>query len=270
MRHDAIDGIVLRAWDSGEHDRYLSILTASLGRITVLAKGSKSMRSEQRAVSQLYTYANFEIYRRGELYILKGGSVNEAFYELSKDIDRLNLAAYLCDACSELTDEGVDAGDILRLLLNSLYAICKERYPFACIKGAFELRAAFLSGYEPDLSACARCGAVESDPMYLDVMNGALVCSSCLHKKSALPRGGGFYDEIREAELLMPLPPAPLAAVRYLAEAPAARIFSFALSDAEDLRLFAGCAETYLLSHLGRGFETLNFYHAMRQETKGN
>lgn len=269
QQHESIDGIVVRVRDMANHDRYLSLLTAERGRITLLSKGSHSLKGSQTAVSQLYTYGNFEFYRRGSFYILKSGSPIHPFYALSMDIDRLNLAAYLCDVAYELTDEGEEAEEMLRLLLNALYAISTDRYPQPIIKAAFELRAAVISGYAPDLSACSFCGCRDSETLYLDVMNGALLCSECLQSRGKQAKHDSVYDDVREAEILSLLTPAACAALRYVAEAPIARIFSFELKDDEDCQLFSVCAQTYLLSHLGRGFDSLNFYHAMRQDTKG-
>ena len=269
MLHEAIDGVVIRARDMGDHDRYLTLLTSEKGRLTVLAKGSRSMRGTQMAVSQLYSYGNYEIYRRGELYILKSGSPNRMFYELCRDIDKINLAAYLCDLAYELTDEGEPAEEMLRLLLNSLYALDQGLYPQEIIKGAFEMRAAAVSGYAPELDACAHCSAAAQDPFYLDVMNGALVCSDCLKRRAAQTKGTGDYDEIREAEVLCMLPSAAHAALRYTVTAPLARLFAFDLKDADDLHHIVSAAETYLLYHLGRGFDSLNFYRTMRQNTEG-
>ena len=265
MLHEAIDGLIVRVKDAGDHDRYLSVLTAEKGRIMMLSKGSRSMRGEQMAVSQLYTYANFECYRKGGLYILKGGSPIRPFYELSSDIDRLNLAAYLCEVTCELTDEGEEAGEMLRLLLNSLHAVGRELYPQEMIKAAFELRAATVSGYAPDTERCAFCGCEHAEEAYLDVMNGAVICSDCLGKRNAAQKNTGTYDEIREADLLCPVTQAVLAAMRYVTAAPPERLFAFDLKEEEDRHLFSTCAECYLLSHLGRGFDSLNFYHAMRQ-----
>ena len=264
MQHESIDGVVVRVRDTGDHDRYLSILTAEKGRISMLAKGSRSLKGGQTAVSQLYTYGNFEYYKRGDLYILKGGSPMQSFYALSADLDRLNLAAYLCEAVTEVTDEGEPAGEILRLLLNSLYAISRDLYPKELIKGAFEMRVATLSGYAPDLEGCSRCGEASSETTYLDVMNGALLCADCLRKQAPKKIVPESYDEIREAELLCPLSPSALAALRYVSYAPLERLFSFELKEAEDLEAFSKTAESYLLSHLGRGFDSLNFYHMMK------
>ena len=265
MQHEAIDGIVVRVRDYNGKDRYLSVLTAEKGRISLLSKGSKSLSSGQAAVSQLYTYGNFEYYRRGDFKILKGGTPIHSFYALSADIDRLDLAAYFCELTVEVTDEGEPAEEMMRLLLNSLYAVSRDLRPQEIVKGAFELRVATLSGYAPDLSGCSCCGTDTAEQLYLDVMNGAILCADCLHKRSKpKPSLGDAYDEIREAELLCPLTPAVLAAMRYAAYAPVERIFSFDLKDQDDLLAFSKTAESYLLSHLGRGFDSLNFYHSMR------
>lgn len=269
MQHEVADGLVIRVRDVGDHDRYLTVLTAQHGRITLLSKGGRSMRGTQRSVSQLYTYANFEYYKKGDFYILKGGSPIQPFYSLSIDIDRLNLAAYLCEVTYELTDEGAEAGDILRLLLNALHAISNDLYPQETVKAAFEFRAAALSGYAPELDACGICGKAGAESLYLDVMNGSIVCSDCLQKRGNLIKKSLEYDDIREADILCRLTPAVRAALCYVLHAPANRVYSFELKDGEDLQLLSTCAQTYLLSHLGRGFESLNFYHTLRHDAKG-
>ena len=228
------------------------------------------MRGTQMAVSQMFGYSNFEYYYRGTMAILKSGTSIQPFYELGMDIDRLNLASYLCDLACELTDEGEPAEEMLRLLLNSLYAISRDLYPQEIIKGAFEWRAATISGYAPDLSGCHRCGGLSGEDLYLDVMNGGVLCSECLRKKTnGVPQGSIYADDLREAEVICPITPAVLTALQYVTEAPPQRLFTFELSDAEDLRLFAGCAETYLLSHIGHGFDTLDFYRSLREPQKG-
>ena len=266
MRHESIDGVVVRVRDYGDHDRYLSVLTADAGRITLLSKGGHSLKGPQTAISQLYTYANFEYYRRGDFNILKGGSAYQHFYTLSLDIDRLNLAAYLCDVACELTDEGEPAPEMLRLLLNALYAISKDLYPQELIKGAFEWRAMAMSGYAPDFRACSVCGKNQDQLFYLHIMNGALLCSECFSAKGKETKNFSetSFDDIRESETVAGITPAVCAAIRYCLSAPLERLFAFGLEEASDTDDFCRAAQTYLLSHLERGFESLNFYHAMR------
>ena len=272
MKHESVDGLVLRTWDKDNTDRYLSVLTADRGRISILSKGSKSLRGEQRAISQQFVYGNFEIYRRGEVYILKGGSVTNAFSGIGQDFTCYAFSTYLCEVVYDLTDEGEEAGEMLRLLLNSLYASANGLYSFETIKGAFELRAAILSGYAPALDGCAECGGLEGE-LYLDVMNGSLLCAECLRKRGRSTPRDGVYDDLREADVLCPLSHAAFTALRYVATAPLSRLFAFDLPDGDDLRLFSTAAETYLLSHVGHGFGTLDFYRSFQDPnnpTKGS
>lgn len=262
--HESIDGVVVRVKDTGDRNRYLSVLTAEKGRISLLSHGSHSVRSPQIAVSQLYTYGNFEYYTKGTSKILKGGTAIQPFYGLSTDIDRLNLAAYLCDVTCELTDEGEEAGEMLRLLLNSLHAISHDLRPQEILKGAFELRAAAMSGYAPDLSGCAVCQTRLADPFYLDVMNGAILCGNCRAEMKEIPRSEVYAEDLREARIIGILSPSVCAAFRYCLSAPIERLFSFELKDGDDLKTFSKLSETYLLSHVEHGFDSLNFYHTMR------
>ncbi len=262
--HETVDGLVIKAWDTGDKKRYLTVLTASMGRITLIANAGHSMHSRQMSISQLYTYGNFEYYNKGSAKILKGGSVTEAFYGLSRDIDRMNLAAYLCELAWELTDEGVEAEEMLRLLLNSLHALSLNLRPMEQIKGAFELRAAMISGYAPDLSGCQGCRKTESEVFFLDVMNGALYCKDCRSKINKAPVSEVYAEDRREAEILSILTPSVYAAFRFCEQAPLSRILSFELHDPLELSDFVKAAETYMLSHIGHGFGSLQFYNEMR------
>ena len=260
MQYSSIDGVVVHTSDYGANDRYLSILTANEGRITLLSKGSRSLKGEQLAISQPFTYCNFEYYTKGSTNILRGGSVHKSFYGIGNSLENVALAYYLCDLACELSDEGEEAGELQRLILNSFYAISSEgKYPLPLIKAAFEWRVAALSGYFPALDACERCGKGDRNGYYLHVMNGALLCEDCLRRGGVEQREGEAHGE----ELLCPLTPSVLAAMRYCLQAPIERLLSFAFSDRADLDMFCRAAETYILSHLGRGFKTLEYYHSV-------
>ena len=57
---------------------------------------------------------------------------------------------------------------------------------------ALELRALGAAGLAPELSACARCGAViEAGKAAFDVDAGGLACARCAHPGALLLTGGG-------------------------------------------------------------------------------
>ena len=101
----ATDGLITRVIDVGASDKLVNIITHSRGRIGVMVKGGRSPNSKLTAISQLFTYGNFEIYEKNSMYWLRGGSITNSFYNLSTDVSKVALAAYLCDLANELTDE---------------------------------------------------------------------------------------------------------------------------------------------------------------------
>lgn len=266
-----VNGLVTRSYQTGNHDRVIHLITEENGRLAVMVKGGTSLRSREAAsVTQPFTYGNYELYRGkgGDLYWLRSGSVTRHFFDVTVDLSRTALAAYLCDVATELTDEesGIpETATLLRMLLNTLHALAETDKPCELIKGVFELRAAALMGYQPNLTACYRCGDGYPANAYLDVMNGRLVCADC---QSALNRLHGRVQEAQAVEMgerriICPLTAATLAAMRYALTAPDRKIFSFSLATDEEIHIFARAAETYLLNQLEQDFDTLKFYRSV-------
>lgn len=261
----ATNGLITRIYDVGASDKMLNIITEDRGRIGVMVKGGRSPQSKMRSISQLFTYANFEISQKGNLYWLRGGEVINPFYSLSLDITRVALASYLCDIGNELTDEGGEDDGILRLLLNSLYLLDKGNKDHRIVKSVFEFRAAVLSGYCPELSYCAYCKEQFADFTYLDVMGGRLICTDCLSKKgNKVENISNEFEYTPETSVLCGLSPSALAALRYIASAQDSRVFSFDVKDDGELNELSKATETYILNHLERGFESLEFYKSVK------
>lgn len=270
-----VDGLVLRRDPYQENDSICSILTAERGRITVLAKGARSMKSALRSAIEPYTYGNFEIaYRKDGPGWLRGASAANSFTGLRTSLLPLSLAAYLADLATVLSDEGAEAGELLQLCLNTLYLLSERVDPndeneLIRVKAAFEVRVMAISGYKPKLSRCSVCGkAVEGD-CYLDATNGELRCGGCVHGS-----GTGRYSApdsvaLAGAVSLLPLSTYALNAMRYVTTALPKRVYAFPRAEEESLRSFSAAAEAYAEYHLERSFDSLRFFHAMRSDSAG-
>ncbi|MGN1445746.1 MAG: DNA repair protein RecO [Eubacteriales bacterium] len=269
------DGLVARVFDGSGTDRYIHLLTPTRGRLTVTIKNGQSGRASIASYTQLFTYGNYELYEKNKRYWLRNGSVAHTFYNLTTDLEKMALASYLCDLTCEMTndeegeetDPAEESGALLRMLLNALYVIHTGEKPAPIVKGVFELRAAAMAGYAPSVVGCALCHEGHPVESYLDVMNGRLICADCQTKRN---RAGGMMiqmqdNELGERSILLPLSSSVLAAVRYALGAPEKKIFSFTLKDKGEEAAFAKVAETFLLNHLERGFDTLDFYHSVKK-----
>ena len=263
----AIDGLVLREMNSGENDKRLLVLTAEKGKIWICAKGGRSIKSNKSAICRAFTYAEFEIYEKNNIFYLSGGSPNKAFFAYKTDLDGYALACYVTTICEDITVEEAEADEILRATLNTFHAIENQLYPIEQIKAAYEMLATTVSGFTPDLSVCQKCSKQfgADDKLWLDVMNGSLLCSECKQRApTAIEQSAIAVDEYQARTLFYPLDAPSLMAMRYCASAPIKRLFSFSVKSTESAELFYRAAEGYMLNHLERGFQTLDFYYKIK------
>lgn len=259
----ACDALVLRVSDSGENDRILTVLTAEEGKLHIIAKGARSVRSRNAPLCRILAYSNLELHKKGDLYWLMGGSVNNAFFGINNSLEGFSLASYILDIANEISGENFPAPEVLRMTLNTLYAIENSLKPLWQIKATYELFAATVSGFAPDLYSCRDCDRTAFEgSLWLDVMNGALLCPECLSRQNgSLPPPE--TDRFETRNILLPLDASALEAMRYVTSAPPKRIFAYGISSQDSVDYFCRAAETYLLNHLERGFDTLSFYHSV-------
>lgn len=246
MERTVVKGIVLRSVDTKESDKILTVLTAELGKIPVVAKGARSRRSRVTAATQLLAYAEFTLSESHGWQYLAEASTLELFDGVRRDVELLSLGSYFAELTETVAYEESEAGNILSLLLNALYALGTLRRPPELVRAAFELKLMSLIGFEPLLEGCAVCGERDPAQPVLDLQGGVLRCRTC-------GVGGGYA----------PLTAGALAAMRHVLYGDPRRLYSFTL-EPEDQRRFSQASERYVSAMLEREFKTLGFYKSLR------
>ena len=243
-------GIVLRETETKEADKILTLLTAERGKISVIARGVRRKGCKYAACAQPLAYSEWTLYQKGDWYYANEGTPIELFRGLQTDLDAMALGFYLAELTEAVTTEEADASELLRHLLNGLYALSTLRKPPALVKAAFEIRLLCLAGYEPLADGCAYCGCAEPEQPLLDVVQGVLRCRKC---------------GVKESELSMPLCGDSLKALRHVIYGDPKRLYSFKLGE-DALRRLGGAAEAFTAAQLERGFKTLDFYKSLQLE----
>ena len=238
-------GLVIREQTTGENDSLVTLLTADHGLVRAFVRGGKQLKNRRAAATSLFCYGEFALYRGRDAYTVDSAAPIEVFFGLRQDIDRLAAAQYFAQLSYELAAEEQPAPELLRLLLNTLHLLCKGTKPLVQIKAVFELRALSISGYMPNILACANCGTYETPVMYFDVDGGCIYCENC-------PKAGAVA-----------VPKTVMTAVRYICLTEPGRIFGFALSP-EQMALLGRVTEQYTLRRLDRRFTTLEFYKSLQ------
>ncbi len=241
-----IQGIVLRVTDYNDRDALLTLLTRQHGKLTVKARGLRRKNSPLIAPCQLLAYGEFTLYEYRGQYTINEAHAIDLFTPLRRDLTKLSLGTYFAQAAEVLSQEDFPSPELQSLLLNCLYALCKLDLPESQVKAVFELRAACLSGYTPDLFGCHICG--NQNPERFDLSAGQLECRNC---RSAESNG-----------IRMPVTPSILEAMRYICLCDPKKLFSFQIGE-ETLQQLSALTEAYITTQLERGFSTLNFYKSL-------
>lgn len=241
-----IQAIVLRVTDYNDRDALLTVLSRNHGKLTIKARGLRRKNSPLIAPCQLLAYGEFTLFEYKGQYTINEAHSIELFQSLRRDLTRLSLGTYFAQAAEVISQEDLPNPELQSLLLNSLFALSKLGLPEPMVKAVFELRAACLAGYTPDLFGCHICGS--QTPDRFDLSAGQLECHGC---RTAGANG-----------IRMPVTPGILEAMRYICLCDPKKLFSFRLGE-ETTEQLSALTEAYLSTQLERGFSALDFYKSL-------
>lgn len=216
-----IKALVLRSVTYKESSRILTVLTDTEGKLTVSAQGAMRKNSRVSSAVQPLVLSEMTLSKSRDRYSLTEAHTIEQFAELSYDLPRFALATYFAELLENVSDADSPSAELLSLGLNALHVLAVGEKSPALVKAAFELRLMCLAGYDP---------IAEGDTV-----------------------SGGDFERKADVDTV--------AAVRYVTECAARRLYSFELEKPDAL---ARLAEDYVTTQLERGFSSLDYYKSVR------
>ena len=244
-----VSGLVASERDYGEQDRFISIITAEHGIIDLLVKGAKKITGRNNSSTGLFSYSKFCIRERNGRRYLDSSEPIYVFYGLRLDLKKLALACYIAEAATySLTIDNKNGGEIMKLILNSLYLLESDKRTPEFIKSAFEFRFAVELGFLPALIGCNECYIHNAPEMYFLADQGILLCEE--------------HFQLQPQKPGVRLTSGVLHAVRHICLLPVNKIFSFKISESSQ-KILSVISQKYLLFHLAPPhiFKTLSYYH---------
>jgi DNA repair protein RecO (recombination protein O) len=181
------EAVVLRVQKLGEADRIITLLTKRHGRVRAVAKGVRRTRSKFGASVEPFSHVDVQLYPGRSLDIVTQADSLHAYGEaLVRDYPRYTAGTAVLEAAERLTAEEKEPSFKLYLLvIGALKALTEGRDP-GLVLDAFLLRAMAVSGYEPALRDCARCGEVGPHRSFSPAAGGT-VCPTCRPAGAASP-----------------------------------------------------------------------------------
>lgn len=241
------EGIVIKETNVGENDKYITILTAENGTVEAYVKGARRKGSKLYTSTGTFCYSNFELFYNKNRYYVDQADINNLFYDIRLDIERLSVASYFCQVIYEIKPDKDISKDALRLMLNSIHLLANTKKNLRLVKSVFELRIMAISGFSPDIIACRECGEFDKNIRFY-INDGTIICDSCAEKQNSESIDIGYAK----------LTPGVLAAMRHILYSEPEKVFSFTLDD-ENLKLLSEVCESYLIWQTEKNYKSLEF-----------
>jgi DNA repair protein RecO (recombination protein O) len=174
------EGIVIRATDYGETNKIVTIFTREWGKIGVMARGAKKPKSRLSAITQLFTYGYFLIYRGSGLGSVQQGERITSLRSIGEDIFLTAYASYIVELTDKCTEDKKPNPFQFELLLQTLNYL-NEGYDPDILMHIYEMKMLNVMGLYPILNQCSVCGNPDGHFSF-SIREGGFICERCLGK----------------------------------------------------------------------------------------
>jgi len=179
-----ITGIILRYSDYSESSRIYTIFTREEGKISLVARGVKNIKSKLNGALQPFTLTQLTTTRgKGKLQTITSATVLNPYYDLRLKLERLNAACDFAKLLIHSTEEHMPHTAAHDFLLVALDLLCQGDDP-ELVRLYFTANILNEFGYAPILTHCMGCGVTGESFLgetwgYFRADDGGALCNDC-------------------------------------------------------------------------------------------
>lgn len=133
----------------GEYDRHISLLTKERGKLSAFARGARRPGSRLAAATNPFAFGTFKLYEGKNSYTVAEADISNYFEDLRVDYIGACYGMYFAEVTDYYTRENNDEREMLKLLYQSLRALCAESLSNSLVRCVFECRAIAANGEFP-------------------------------------------------------------------------------------------------------------------------
>lgn len=166
MKQLVTDAIILSRIDYGEADRILSLLTPQYGKLSLLAKGVRRVKSKLAGGIELFSVSSITfIQGRGSMGTLVSTRLVKHYAHIVQDLDRTMLGYELIKQLNKITEDEPEA-DYFHLLTQAFEALDDAAIPLDTVRFWFDAQLVRLGGHTPNLETDVAGAKLQADKTY--------------------------------------------------------------------------------------------------------
>jgi DNA repair protein RecO (recombination protein O) len=174
------EAIVLRAYDLGEADRILTLVTAASGLRRAVAKGVKRTKSKFGGRLEPFTHLDVILHEGRNLDTVVQAEIIHSHAPVREDFNKFLFGEAMLEMIEKSLHENQNIPHLFDALCVSLHVLEGTVASPPLLLAAFEFKICALIGYRPHLDRCLHCGReVEGEKVCMDLVGGGIACSSC-------------------------------------------------------------------------------------------
>jgi len=175
-----VTALVLRHLDWGEADRLLTLYTRETGKLRVIGKGLRKIRSRKAGHLEPFTLVTAQLAQSSALPLVTQVETLDAHLLLRDSLSLTALAAYTVELLDRFTyeEEGGHPKlfDLLQATLTRLETLSD---PWIALR-YYEIHLLEEAGFRPQLTLCARCARlIQPEDQFFSSPYGGALCPSC-------------------------------------------------------------------------------------------
>lgn len=168
MKQLVTPAIILSRTDYGEADRILTMLTPEYGKLHLLAKGVRRVKSKLAGGIELFSVSTITFIqgRSGAgLGTLVSTRLDKHFGHIVQDLDRTMLGYELIKQLNKITEDQAEAA-YYHLLQQAFEALDDAAVPLPVIQFWYQAQLLRLGGHTPNLHTDVYGNKLEADKLY--------------------------------------------------------------------------------------------------------
>lgn len=160
------EAIVLSRTDFGEADRILTLLTPQYGKLRLMAKGVRRVKSKLAGGIELFSVSTITFVKgRGDIGTLVSTRLVKHHGRIVEDLDRTMLGYELIKQLNKITEDNPEPA-YFELLQQAFEALDDPSVPVVLIRFWFSVQLLNLGGHSPNLQTDNSGKKLNPDLMY--------------------------------------------------------------------------------------------------------